>query len=160
MNIDKQTGLIVAAVAVVVIVVVVLSLTSTTSLEDKRINEELEAKLNDTPEQATEQRPYTPILNPVLVSGEAKVLGMSYYNQGFKQCQRDGARVLLSCEDLAVDTTFLSAPKKIGVDSEEVLAAEFNITGEPGTYRCSFSVVCDNLTVAKSTTNVRLRAQS
>ncbi|MGM5481212.1 MAG: hypothetical protein ACQESE_02255 [Nanobdellota archaeon] len=160
MKLDKQTGFVIAAIALVVVVAVIIAFSSTTSIEDKKINKELEAKLDETPEQATEEKPYTAILNPVLVSGEAKVLGRSFFNTGFDQCESEGARVTLDCDDLSIEKSYLSAPKKVSVGSEEVLAAQFNITGDPGLYRCSFSIVCGDFTAVQSITAVRLRAQS
>ncbi|MFP4118994.1 MAG: hypothetical protein ACLFTH_02980 [Candidatus Woesearchaeota archaeon] len=158
MGFDKKMGILLAAVALIIIMVLVLLVDFSPETPDKQLNEDFESQLEAPVEKATEKKPHTPIKDPEMVSGVSKVLGTSYFNRGFDECVDPGAHLDLECDTLVVNQT--SAPKKVRTGSSEVLVGKFVVTGDPGSYRCTFNTVCGNETVASSSTSIKVVRQA
>ncbi|MGM5480539.1 MAG: hypothetical protein ACQESC_03705 [Nanobdellota archaeon] len=155
MDVDTEHKLVVGGI-VLVILAVILAFVFTGGSENSRV-EELSEVANNTVEQAEETTPFTPIIDPEVVSGEPIVLGVSLYNPEnagpeSEACESKGARLDVSCQELSVNQTVSLIPIKIG--TSENIYGTFTFSGAPGLYRCNFSVLCDDTAVATSQTTV------
>ncbi|MFW5865964.1 MAG: hypothetical protein ACOCU6_02620 [Nanoarchaeota archaeon] len=116
-----------------------------------------EDDVEEVPEQATSDNPHTPIVNPELMSGESKVLGTSFFNMEFDECESEGAYLNISCPG-SVSLDVDSDVKSIPLDKEGLVLANVTAEAPAGVYRCSFDIVCGEHVMASSSTVLKIKS--
>jgi len=80
--------------------------------------------------------------------GKELQVGASFYNSLTSTCLSPGAEVNVSCDDATGTFTYLQKPQPVKTGEPGMVKARITANGfNPGSYACSFQIVCEEADV-------------